>query len=120
MEVASGNEGGETGTGESGWGSADFHGFERLPSLRGPMRVTRRGFFQAAGGAAGAAALIRGKLAKAEQAGEDLRRWATPEEVPVPSIFQQCPGGCGLMVRTLDGEVAGLSGNPLHPSKRGA
>ncbi|MFZ1060220.1 MAG: molybdopterin-dependent oxidoreductase, partial [Candidatus Rokuibacteriota bacterium] len=84
------------------------------------MRVTRRGFFQAAGGAAGAAALIRGTLAKAEQAGEDLRRWATPEEVPVPSICQQCPGGCGLMVRTLDGEVAGLSGNPLHPINRGA
>ncbi|KRT72745.1 MAG: molybdopterin oxidoreductase Fe4S4 region [Candidatus Rokubacteria bacterium CSP1-6] len=84
------------------------------------MRVTRRGFFQAAGGTAGAAALIRGTLAKAQQAGEDLTRWATPEEVPVPSICQQCPGGCGLMVRTLDGEVAGLSGNPLHPINRGA
>ncbi len=84
------------------------------------MRVTRRGFFQAAGGAAGAAALIGGGLAKAQQAGEDLKRWATPEEVLVPSICQQCPGGCGLMVRTLDGEVAGLSGNPLHPINRGA
>src|SRR3990172_3498288 len=84
------------------------------------MRVTRRGFFQAAGGAAGAAALIQGTLAKAEQAGEELTRWATPEEVMVPSVCQQCPGGCGLMVRTLDGEVAGLSGNPLHPINRGA
>src|SRR3970282_2610558 len=84
------------------------------------MRGTRRGCFQAAGGAAGAAALIQGTLAKAEQAGEDLRRWATPEEVLVPSICQQCPGGCGLTVRTLDGEVAGLAGNPLHPINRGA
>lgn len=84
------------------------------------MRVTRRGFFQTVGVAAGTAALIKGKLAKAEQAGEELRRWATPEEVMVPSVCQQCPGGCGLMVRTLDGEVAGLSGNPLHPINRGA
>jgi menaquinone reductase, molybdopterin-binding-like subunit len=84
------------------------------------MRVTRRGFFQTVGVAAGAAALVKGKLAKAEQAGEELRRWATPEEVMVPSVCQQCPGGCGLMVRTLDGEVAGLSGNPLHPINRGA
>ena len=84
------------------------------------MRVTRRGFFQTVGVAAGTAALVKGKLAKAEQAGEELRRWATPEEVMVPSVCQQCPGGCGLMVRTLDGEVAGLSGNPLHPINRGA
>ncbi|MBF8261764.1 MAG: Molybdopterin oxidoreductase Fe4S4 region, partial [candidate division NC10 bacterium] len=84
------------------------------------MRVTRRGFFQTVGVATGTAALIKGKLAKAEQAGEELTRWATPEEVMVPSVCQQCPGGCGLMVRTLDGEVAGLSGNPLHPINRGA
>ena len=38
---------------------------------------------------------------------------------PGPAICQQCPGGCGLLVRTLDGEVAGLSGNPLHPVNRG-
>jgi menaquinone reductase, molybdopterin-binding-like subunit len=84
------------------------------------MRVTRRGFFQTVGLAAGTAALIKGTLAKAEQAGAELGRWATPEEVMVPSVCQQCPGGCGLMVRTLDGEVAGLSGNPLHPINRGA
>ena len=84
------------------------------------MRVTRRGFLQALGGTAGAAALVGGRLAGAQQTGEGLRRWATPEEILVPSICQQCPGGCGLLVRTLDGEVAGLSGNPLHPINRGA
>src|SRR3972149_1738869 len=83
------------------------------------MRVTRRGFFLALGGTAGAAALIKGKLAKAQQAGEDLERGAAPEEAPVPSIRQPCPGGCGLLVRRLDGEVAGISGNPLHPVNRG-
>jgi anaerobic selenocysteine-containing dehydrogenase len=84
------------------------------------MRVTRRGFLQVLGGTVGAAALVRGRLAKADQAGEDLRRWATPEETVVPSICQQCPGGCGLLVRTLDGQVAGISGNLLHPINQGA
>jgi len=83
------------------------------------MRVTRRGFLQVLGGTAGAAALVRGKLTTAEQASQDLTRWATPEETVIPSICQQCPGGCGLLVRTLDGEVAGISGNPLHPINRG-
>ncbi|MBI4594473.1 MAG: molybdopterin-dependent oxidoreductase [Candidatus Rokubacteria bacterium] len=82
--------------------------------------MTRRGFLQALGGTAGSAALIRNRLATAEQAGDDLHRWATPDEVVVPSICQQCPGGCGLLVRTLDGEVAGIAGNPLHPVNRGA
>ncbi len=83
------------------------------------MQFTRRKFLQVLGGTAGAAALIRGQLSKAQQASDDLERWATPEQVMVPSICQQCPGGCGLLVRTLDGEVAGISGNPLHPINRG-
>jgi anaerobic selenocysteine-containing dehydrogenase len=83
------------------------------------MRVTRRGFLQALGVTAGSAALVRGKLTQAQQASDDLKRWATPEEILVPSICQQCPGGCGLLARTLDGEVAGISGNPFHPINRG-
>src|SRR3990172_5557423 len=84
------------------------------------MRVTRRTFLQVLGGTAGAAALARGQLTTTEQAGQNLERWATPEEVGVPSLCQQCPGGCGILVRTLDGEVAGISGNALHPINRGA
>ncbi len=84
------------------------------------MRVTRRGFLQALGGTAGVAALARGVPAKTDLAAQELDRWARPEERLVPSICQQCPGGCGLLVRVLDGEVAGLAGNPLHPINRGA
>ena len=84
------------------------------------MRVTRRGFLQVLGGTATGGALIKQRLVKAEDAGQDLNKWATPEEIIVPSICQQCPGGCGLLVRTLDGEAAGISGNPLHPINRGA
>lgn len=84
------------------------------------MRLTRRKFLQVLGGTAGAAALVKGQLAKDEQASQALIRWATPEETLVPSICQQCPGGCGLRVRVLDGEVAGLAGNPFHPINRGS
>jgi anaerobic selenocysteine-containing dehydrogenase len=84
------------------------------------MRMTRRGFLHALGVTAGGAAVVRGTLGQAQQAGDDLERWATPEEVVVPSICQQCPGGCGLLVRTHDGRVTGISGNPLHPINQGA
>jgi anaerobic selenocysteine-containing dehydrogenase len=84
------------------------------------MQFTRRRVLLLMGGTAGAAALARGQLSKIGQAAEKLERWATPEEVLVPSICQQCPGGCGLLVRSLDGEVAGISGNALHPVNRGA
>ncbi len=84
------------------------------------MRFTRRQFIQALGGTAGAAALVKSQISAVDQVAGDVQRWAKPEEVVVPSICQQCPGGCGLMVRTLDGEVAGISGNPLHPINRGS
>jgi anaerobic selenocysteine-containing dehydrogenase len=84
------------------------------------MRVSRRRFIQALGGTAGVTAIATGHLALAGVATQDLERWATPEERWVPSICQQCPGGCGLLVRTLDGQVAGIRGNPRHPVNRGA
>jgi anaerobic selenocysteine-containing dehydrogenase len=85
------------------------------------MRFTRRTFLQLLGGTAGAAVVAKGQFSsKVGHAAEDLKRWATPEEVMVPSICQQCPGGCGLMVRTLDGQVSGIAGNPHHPINRGS
>jgi anaerobic selenocysteine-containing dehydrogenase len=84
------------------------------------MRFTRRQFIQALTGAAGAAALVNNQITAVDQVADDVQRWAKPEEVVVPTICQQCPGGCGLLARTLDGEVSGLSGNPLHPINRGS
>lgn len=84
------------------------------------MRLTRRRFLQALGVTAGAASVAAGDRARASVTTENLERWATPEETNVPSICQQCPGGCGLIVRTLDGHVAGIAGNPRHPINRGA
>ncbi|HLN98847.1 MAG TPA: molybdopterin-dependent oxidoreductase, partial [Pyrinomonadaceae bacterium] len=85
------------------------------------MRFTRRTFLQLLGATAGATVVAKGQItSKASHAADDINRWATPEEVMVPSICQQCPGGCGLLVRTLDGEVAGIAGNPNHPINRGS
>jgi anaerobic selenocysteine-containing dehydrogenase len=85
------------------------------------MRFTRRTFLQVLGGTAGAAVVAKGQLSsKVGAAAEDIERWATAEEVMVPSICQQCPGGCGLMVRTLDGQVSGIAGNRQHPINRGS
>jgi anaerobic selenocysteine-containing dehydrogenase len=84
------------------------------------MRVTRRTFMQAVGVTTAAAAVARGRLATADGPLDDFERWATPEEILIPSICQQCPGGCGLIARTLDGQLAGIAGNPQHPVNRGA
>jgi anaerobic selenocysteine-containing dehydrogenase len=83
------------------------------------MQFTRRRVLQLLGGTAGVAALAKVQFSRVGQAAENIDRWATPEEVVVPSICQQCPGGCGLLVRTFDGEVTGIAGNPLHPVNRG-
>ena len=83
------------------------------------MQFTRRRVLQLLGGTAGVAALAKVQFSRVGEAAENIERWATPEEVVVPSICQQCPGGCGLLVRTFDGEVTGIAGNPLHPVNRG-
>lgn len=107
------------GAGRRAAGPASIHRLHELPPLK-RMRVTRRQFIHVAGATAGAAALVSGHLAKAGVGTSELERWATPEERAVPSICQQCPGGCGIIARVLDGEVAGISGNRLHPVNRGA
>ena len=33
---------------------------------------------------------------------------------------RECPAGCGLLAKNLDGRVIKLEGNPLHPVNRGA
>jgi anaerobic selenocysteine-containing dehydrogenase len=86
-------------------------------------RVTRRDFLKI--GAAG--------LASAVLAGcQSPRRWVElepyvrpPEEelAGVPTWFastcRQCPAGCGVIVRTMNGRALKLEGNPEHPLNRG-
>jgi anaerobic selenocysteine-containing dehydrogenase len=84
------------------------------------MNVNRRDFLKAVGLTAGSTAAAAGASKSFGQPGEGVAPWATPEDQWTPSVCQQCPAGCGLLVRTLDGVVAGIRGNPLHPVNRGA
>lgn len=43
----------------------------------------------------------------------------TAEEKWIPSVCLQCPAGCGIMVRTVNGRAVKIEGNPLHPINQG-
>lgn len=49
-----------------------------------------------------------------------------PEDVPIPgaedwfpSVCTECAGGCGLLVRMVEGNARKVEGNPLHPINQG-
>lgn len=92
------------------------------------MKVTRRGFLGWSGAVAAAAA-----GAQTVRAIGDLQAATYEAELPprgiegwVASVCQQCPGGCGILVRTITGVEDGvmravkIEGNPHHPISRGA
>jgi len=44
---------------------------------------------------------------------------ATGLEKWIPTVCAQCMGGCGTLVRMIDGWAVNIVGNPLHPVNRG-
>ncbi|MDX1764721.1 MAG: molybdopterin-dependent oxidoreductase, partial [bacterium] len=42
-----------------------------------------------------------------------------PKETWIPSVCQQCQGGCGIVVRVYGDRAVKIDGNPLHPINRG-
>ncbi|MBI4200236.1 MAG: molybdopterin-dependent oxidoreductase [Chloroflexi bacterium] len=83
--------------------------------------LTRRTFLKASGSAAsGAAALhLLGVTRPVFQALGSSRPAAASAERWVPSVCLQCPAGCGIMVKTVDGRAVKIEGNPLHPINAG-
>ena len=82
------------------------------------MKMNRRDLLKLGGGAAVGIALGGGVW--------ELTRFSPPEkelqpgvERWVPTICAQCMGGCGLLVRLVDGWAVNVIGNPLHPVNRG-
>jgi anaerobic selenocysteine-containing dehydrogenase/Fe-S-cluster-containing dehydrogenase component len=84
--------------------------------------MKRRDFFKivATGGAAAAAG-------GCQQATETILPLVVPNEHLVPgvaadfaTVCRECPAGCGVLARNLDGRVVKLEGNPDHPVNRGA
>jgi anaerobic selenocysteine-containing dehydrogenase len=86
------------------------------------MKVSRRTFLKA-GGAAGATVAIAGVTPPLlsplfEERGGELPI-APLKEKWVPSVCLQCPAGCGILVRVVDGRAVKIEGNPLHPINEG-
>ncbi len=83
------------------------------------MKINRRDFLKMGAGA-GTAIALGGGFWKWSQfpVAENLNppgaeRW-------VPTVCGQCMGGCGILVRVIDGWAVNIAGNPLHPVNRGA
>ncbi len=84
--------------------------------------IDRREFLKLVGASAGAAA-----AAGCSEPVEKLIPYVIqPEEItpgiPVyyASTCQECPAGCGLLVKTREGRPIKLEGNPSHPINRGS
>ena len=82
------------------------------------MKINRRDFLKMGGGA-GVAIALGGGFWKWSQfpAAENLN--APCIEKWIPTICGQCMGGCGILVRVIDGWAVNIAGNPLHPVNRG-
>lgn len=82
------------------------------------MKLNRRDFLKMGGGAGAAIALGSGfwkwpQLPVAEKPNAPgVEKW-------IPTTCGQCMGGCGILVRVIDGWAVNIAGNPLHPVNRG-
>ncbi len=84
--------------------------------------IDRRTFLKLTGvGAASAAVYEAGLKAHSLEAGPDgtYPVVAGGNEHWAATVCQQCPGGCGLLVRVVDGRAVKVEGNPLHPINKG-
>jgi len=82
------------------------------------MKINRRDFLKMGGGA-GAAIALGGGFWKWSQFPPAPERNEPGVERWVPTVCAQCMGGCGTMVRVIDGWATNIIGNPLHPVNRG-
>mgnify|MGYP001607730681 CR=1 FL=1 len=88
------------------------------------MALTRRRFLQlAAGSTAGAALFVACKFPATElmvqgpaQMPEDL---VTGLDNWYATVCRQCPAGCGIIVRVMEGRAKKVAGNPNHPLNQG-
>lgn len=80
--------------------------------------MNRRHFLLATGGAAAAYSFlgVTGCMERAPSVSDPAQPVA---EHYVASVCLQCPAGCGILVRTVNGRAVKIEGNPLYPSNRG-
>ncbi|HXH14022.1 MAG TPA: molybdopterin-dependent oxidoreductase [Alphaproteobacteria bacterium] len=80
------------------------------------MRLSRRSFLKAST-ATGAAVTLSGPTSQI--LGRPAMSWASRQERWVPSVCLQCPAGCGILVRVVDGRAVKIEGHPTHPINEG-
>lgn len=86
------------------------------------MKITRRDAIKigAAGGVAGYLVYRLGRfdslLRPSSETGYSLQGL---NESHVASVCLQCPAGCGILVRVVDGRAVKIEGNPQHPINLG-
>ncbi len=86
------------------------------------MRLSRRDFLRITAGAAALGATGFSPTVRRAV----LEPFVRPPEEALPgqatwyaSTCRQCPAGCGIVVRTINGRAKKIEGNPLHPLNRG-
>jgi anaerobic selenocysteine-containing dehydrogenase len=82
------------------------------------MKLNRRDFLKMGGGA-GVAIALGGGYWKWSQFPVAEKPNSPGVEKWVPTVCAQCMGGCGVLVRVIDGWAVNIIGNPLHPVNRG-
>ena len=86
------------------------------------MSVSRRTFLKASGATGATVALASVTpplLAPLFEEGQTEATVQALEEKWVPSVCLQCPAGCGIRVRVVNGRAVKIEGNPLHPINEG-
>src|SRR3972149_3103421 len=85
-----------------------------------PKTLTRREFLKLAAGATAATGLAPAVRSIV------IEPFVRPPEELLPGqatwyaiTCRQCPAGCGIIVRTINGRAKKIEGNPLHPLNRG-
>jgi anaerobic selenocysteine-containing dehydrogenase len=85
-------------------------------------KISRRQFLKALGVSAAAATAYEarpgGRLLRALTAQEKAALQVAQDQW-LPTVCQQCPAACGIMVRVVDGRAVKIDGLPAHPSNHG-
>lgn len=86
--------------------------------------ISRRDFIKLAkvGGAATIGLSGCGRMARyvTRSPYQEMPEYQLPgESVYYATTCQECPAGCGLVVRTVEGRAVKIEGNPAHPVNRG-
>ncbi len=82
------------------------------------MKLSRRDFLKMGGGA-GVALALGGSLWNLSRQPHIENSLQKGVERWIPTVCGQCMGGCGILVRVIDGWAVNIVGNPLHPVNRG-